>query len=501
MKKSTKNIIIALAVLLVLGGAAAALILLNPAQTEPETSSSSTSSEALDKLIDKAITDVKNITLTNSETGETYTVVPAKKSADSTENDTFTVEGWENEAVLTDDILSLAQKFYSVSPSKEIGAVENLSEYGLSGAGVVKAVTTYTDGTTDTMLIGSEAGETYGRYVLYNDKVYIVTQATSLMNSKFSFIDTAVIAIPNPTVTDAEGNESEGTATLTSLHLSGTNFPEEIRMSYSETDEILVYTITEPLFSGAGSTKTDNILKQLQTITASGVAAVQATDAELESFGLKTPTAVAEFEISGEKHTLTLGAKKDGVYYMTVDGGKTVYTIAADSVSEWAETDLFSLRDGYVRLPNIKSVQRLTVTAADGTEVYDVERIQNEEKSTESAPFYDLTVTKDGAEINYDYYQPFYKMILSVSILNEEIREPQGEPTLTYRYEYFDGKVDEISYYADSSAERRYIVTLNGVPSGIVRSTVIDEILAAKPLLAQNLPVDGSDPVSSDSAE
>ena len=102
-------------------------------------------------------------------------------------------------------------------------------------------------------------------------------------------------------------------------------------------------------------------------------------------------------------------------------------------------------------------------------------------------------VTLDGKEIDYDNYQPFYQMCLSVSVLNEEIREPQGEPALTLRYTYFDGREEVVSFYKDASADRRYIATLNGEVSGIVRSTDVEKILEAKPVLAQNQPVVAED--------
>ena len=178
---------------------------------------------------------------------------------------------------------------------------------------------------------------------------------------------------------------------------------------------------------------------------------------------------------------------------MMVDDNKTIYTIAEASVDSWANVSLYDLRDGFIRLPYIKSVQKLTVTAADGTDFYDIVRIEDEERSTETTPYYNLEVSKNGKEIEYDNYQPFYQMLLGVSLLNEDIREPEGDPLLTIRYDYFDGKTEEISFYADPNAERRCIATLNGQPTGAVRSTDIEAILEAKPILAKNQPVKDED--------
>ena len=493
MKKTTKNIIIALAVLVVLGAAAAALILTSPAADPEESSSSSVSSETLDKLIDKDITDVQKVAIKNSESGEVLTLVPIKSSADSEANDAFTVEGWENEDVLTSNVMTLAKAFYSITPTKELGAVEDLAEYGLSGSGAYEATVTYTDGSTDTVLVGSEAGETYGWYILYNDSVYIAPLSTYLTKSKYDFVNTAVLAIPDLTSEDDEGNETTLTPELESLHLSGTNYPEEIQLNTSD-DELLLYEITEPVYAGASSTRIDSLLEQLQNVTASGVVAVQATEEDLEKHGLDEPSAIAEFELNNEKHTLRLGDRTEGIYSLMVDDNKTIYLIDEASVDSWANASVFEMRDGFIRLPNIKSVEKLSVEADDGTDVYTVERTLDEERSTETSPYYDITkVTLDGKEIDYDNYQPFYQMCLSVSVLNEEIREPQGEPALTLRYTYFDGREEVVSFYKDASADRRYIATLNGEVSGIVRSTDVEKILEAKPVLAQNQPVVAED--------
>lgn len=51
--------------------------------------------------------------------------------------------------------------------------------------------------------------------------------------------------------------------------------------------------------------------------------------------------------------------------------------------------------------------------------------------------------------------------------MNEEIQEPQGDPILTIKYDFFDGrKSEEIKFYADPASERRAVATLNDQPTG-----------------------------------
>lgn len=163
-------------------------------------------------------------------------------------------------------------------------------------------------------------------------------------------------------------------------------------------------------------------------MTAAGVLAVHATEEDIAKYGLDNPVAVCDYTMNDEHHVIKLGDKTGDLYSMMVDDDTTIYTITDSAVTSWVNIEVYSLRDGFVRLPYIKSVSRVTLTSSTGTDVYDVTRIENEEKSTETNTFYDLEVSKDGKEINYDYYQPFYQMLLAISVLNEDIQEPQGDP-------------------------------------------------------------------------
>lgn len=485
MKKTTRNIIIALAVLLVLGIAAAALMLTEPETVEEETSSSSAVEETA-KIVDKAITDVESVVLENNESGETLTMIPTKSEEDKEENNTFTLEGWEKEPVINANVLNVASKFYSITPSKELGEVEDLAEYGLKGDGEFKATVNYTDGTSDVIIVGTQAGETYGRYALYNDLVYIIPVSSYLANDKLDFISTEVYTIPDIVTTDDEGNETTETAEMQKARLSGTNYPDAIQLSLSN-DAILTYEISEPIFAGASTTHWELMVEQLQTITASSAIAVQATEAEIAEYGLDDPTNVIEYTLNDESHTIRLGTLDGGFYSMMVDDNTTIYLIEESSVDSWAGCGLFDFRDAYIYLAYIKYVETLTITTEDTTDVYNITRIENEEKSTETTPYYDLEVAKDGQAIDYDNYQPFYQMLLSVSVLNEEIREPEGEPILTIHYDFFDGGEEhEVCFYEDTSVERRCIVTLDGAASGVVRSSDVEKILEAVPVIAAN---------------
>lgn len=164
MKKTTKYIIITLVVLIVLGAAAAALILTSPKDSEGDASSSSTVSESTEPaLIDKTAEDVKNIGIEDLTADDSYTIIPTETTTSSGDTEqTFTIEGWDDLDVLYSNVKSLADRLYSITPTKKIGAVEDLSEYGLGSGEGYKITMNYTDGTSQTFTIGNKAGESSG---------------------------------------------------------------------------------------------------------------------------------------------------------------------------------------------------------------------------------------------------------------------------------------------------------------------------------------------------
>ena len=334
MKKTTKYIIITLVVLIVLGAAAAALILTSPKDSEDDANSSSTVSESTEPaLIDKTAEDVKNIGIEDLTADDSYTIIPTETTTSSGDTEqTFTIEGWDDLDVLYSNVKSLADRLYSITPTKKVGAVEDLSEYGLGSGEGYKITMNYTDGTSQTFTIGNKAGESSGSYMLYEDEVYIVPVSTYLKQSKYDFLNKSLIAIPTPTITATDGTETDSTSEINSLHLSGQNYPEEIQFGLSD-DEVLAYDITEPIYAGMNSGKIDDFVKQLQNVTAAGVLAVHATEEDIAKYGLDNPVAVCDYTMNDEHHVIKLGDKTGDLYSMMVDDDTTIYTITDSAVT------------------------------------------------------------------------------------------------------------------------------------------------------------------------
>lgn len=501
MKKTTRNILIMLAVLVVLGGAAALLLLTSP---ETDETSSAVSSTPTEEILKAEPAQIAAISVKNPEAS--FEIIPeeAKEEASSEEESgasadvTFTLKGYESYDVDTTQVSTSTRSLLTVNASKNLGQVEDLEPYGLSGDSAVTVDILYKDGGKDTLVIGGKAGETVGRYVLKDGTVYIAgSLSDQLLGSPMVFFSKEVYAVADRVeeTTDDEGSASQTTVSdiLYSMRLSGTDFDRPIEIKYNEARSS-GYQITTPVVAESGSNKFNELVESLKSLTASSVAAAGLTEENLEQFGLKEPAAQLEFNMNGEDHVLKVSAKgSDGTRYLIGDEKETIFQVPGDQVEKWVEASLSDLRLGYVWLPNIMDVSKLSLTV-EGDMVYacHMTRVKNEEKSTETKTAYDLTVKNaDGKDIDYENYQDFYTKLLGVAVLSSDEAAYSGTPILRAEYEYFSGQDgDTIEFYALDGRDDRYVAVLNGQFNGLVRKSEVDSLLPLISKLNQNQSVE-----------
>ena len=483
MKKNLKYILILLVVLVVLGGAAALLLL--PQDGGEESSSLPASSEVRE-----------NETITNRETADVKAVA-VKNAAGSfvmvPDGEEFTIEGYENYPVNRSSVRGAVDALARLQVAKDLGERADLSDFGLTGDSCVDVELQYKDGTSDKLVLGATPGETAGRYVLKDGKVYVgLGLSDYLYGDGFDYFSSQLYSIPNRTeqTTDDEGNATskEAEDILYSLKLSGTQFPEPIEI-ISDKRAVSLYLITEPVTAESGNAAHTAVMDDLKALTqADRVVYAGPSEEILEQYGLKEPAAVAEFDLNSAKHSLTVSAAtSDGLRYLMLDDNDMIYQVHDSAVSSWASADLMKLRQGYIWLANIMQVQRMTVTV-EGDELYafETERELDEDRSTEQNPYYDLTVKNAGGQtLDLATYRSFYQDLLAIAVMSVERTETTGAPAWEIVYQYFDGGKDTVSFYA--FGDDRYIAKLNGGFNGIVRKNDADKIVARLPEVTQTL--------------
>ena len=269
MKKSIRNLIIMVAVLVVLGGGAAALILTQPA-SEDDTSSSSTVSIQSDPVIDREESEIASVLVENPQTS--FTLLPLgsdtttsseededssdSESSESEEDVEFTIDGYQGFNLKTSDVTSAAKTTVSINAVKELGEQDDLAEYGLSGETATNVEVHYKDGSTDTYVVGSEAGESAGRYLLKDGVVYISASfSEDLLGTPLDFIDTDLYTVADRVEETVDSEGSSSTTTLSDIlyriEFSGSNFSQPITIEYDDS-KISSYLITSPITAGIG---------------------------------------------------------------------------------------------------------------------------------------------------------------------------------------------------------------------------------------------------------
>ena len=506
MKKTTRNFLIMLAVLVVLGGAAAALLLTQPEAEETSSALSSSASSEAEAIVDREPADVASIAVQNAEgsfeivpeeTGTEASASSETESSSSEQTVNFTLKGYEDSAVDTAQVSTSARSILMVNAVKNLGQQENLEQYGLSGGDAVTVTLNYQDGGKDTLVLGTKAGESAGKYLLKDGTVYIASTVSDLLyGSPFAYFDKEVYSVADLTeeTVDSEGSSSSTAVAdvLYSMRLSGAAFPKPIEIEYSS-GKTSGYLVTSPVTAESGSTKFSELVEALKSLTADSVADAGLTQEKLEQYGLAEPDAQIEFDMNGEKHILKASAADaDGNRYLTADSKDLVYQVAGSKVEKWAEAKLMDLRMSYIWLPNIMEVSKLALTVeGDQAYAYEVTRVKNEEKSTESNTSYDLTIQNAGGqEILYENYQGFYKKLIALAVLSADETAYGETPVFRVEYSYFSGGDADVLEFFPVEGQDRYAAVLNGQFNGLVRKTDVDSLLTLIPTLDQNQSVE-----------
>ncbi len=475
MKKNLRNLLILALVLAVLGGVAAAVAFwpqAGEAQEDPVSSQTASLPEK-EALFQHGAGDVEAILVKNPN-GE-YRML-GQQGANGV---VFTLEGYDDYNLLESSIGTAAESLFSASTARELGEIANLADFGLKGADAAEVEITYTDGTGDTLVLGNEAAETSGRYVLKDGKVYILSGVSSLLyGAPTAFISTSLYTISDRVLSE-EQQAAGATAydLMSSIRFTGTNFPEPITVKWDE-GMLSEYRITEPVSAESGNTAFLEMIDGMKSLTASKVMAVGITDELLAEYGLDEPFAQVEFTLNGQTHTLAVSAAADGYRNLLCDNNDVIYQVAKDTVACWAEQSLGALRMSYVMVAQADNVQRLTVTANGKTHVFDVTRTVNEETSTETTTNYDLAVTEEGGgEIDADEYRHFYSQAMAIPALNSEQTEyDEKAVVLSLRYEYFDNTAPDEVLFCEAGTDR-YAALLNGDYNGQMRTADVDKVV------------------------
>jgi len=474
MNTGKRNLIVVGVCIVVLGGAAAALSLTGGGKGS---TASSTASTTAIELVSKKSEDIVSMSIKNKK--GSYTLIPVVTASSSVSSiasgssgaaaattTTYTVKGLDGVALDTAATSQVVQNGFSLVATKNLGTVENLTEFGLTDPQATVEVS-FKDGSTYNYKIGSVCATDSTSYYMCGESsknVYVVSIDAGILDSVNYFVSKDILAITS----------SSGENDFTKITLSGKNYPQPVTFEKSAEGT----SITTPISAQADLDKLSALQTALATVTANSVTALNPDAAALKKYGLDTPLAVAEFTVNKGSYKITVGAKNGDNYYVMLDKGNVVYQVPSTGLSAWAETNFFALRSKILLLPTITTVKSITVTQGQTPTALTVTRTKDEAKSTEDTPAYTYKVTSAaGKELTFDTnYKNFYSSLIGVEMLEPVDAKPSGSPDYSVEYSYFDKSAkDTIQFY--KSGDRRYTAVVNGQVYGAVVSTEVEKVI------------------------
>ena len=502
MKKTTKTLIIAIVTVVLLVGIFLLVYFLLPQQEDPkdienadsssESASSGYSAEedapAEYSLVAHIPAEIKQIEVEN-ETGK-YTLLaetPTAQVTDEsgnestvTESTVYTLVGYEDKELLLGSPDTLANDAAAITAGKIVNDGSQKSDFGFDDPRA-KATVTYTNGDTAKVVVGDDAPDSQGTYIMVNDdpNVYLATSDSvdGFLMGAMSMISTEI----GSAASDESGN------VFTKMVFGGSLFDNrEVTFDYANSEAFSeTYKITSPDKVLANEETVTYMINNVRNLKATEVAAVDPDDAKIKEYGLDAPYVTVEAEYPDLK--VNYKATKpdgEGVFYLISDG--IVYKMSTESVP-WVLNDYNACVVKTVMRPKYGSVTGIAIEA-DGKEYkFDVKTTETSEDSDSTTTT--TTVTCNGTSIDEDKFNTFYQNLISAERAGGIADVPEGKKSvLKVTYTFSDGETGSAEYF--ESENRKCPVLINGTLGSEAFDSYVSKIIEDVPKIAANQSVD-----------
>ena len=380
---------------------------------------------------------------------------------------------------------------------------ESLTDYGLAEP-VAVLEANLQDGTTVTVKVGNEAGDSLGYYGMVNDDGIVYLLPIEI-GSALQYNDTQMTAVEEATTIEA--------ANITSLTVNKPD-GESFELKYVEDDKLdnagtnNPWQLLSPYGEGytAVTTEVTDFLANYTTFTY--LKCVDYTGEELEQYGLVEPKATIKIEYfttrtetletpetdpdTGEEvsektyqddhvYTAYIGdTNEEGDYYIRVEGSNLVYTIGASAIDTMLAPDAFSIVNSYIDIPAIDSVDQVVIKSENQTYTLKLEQSTKEnaegEEETTTSYYYNTNTVEE------DAFKTLYQSIISLTYdaeVKDTVDTEGVKPYLTLNF-HVSGEQEttlETTYlpYDDSF----YLVQKDGKAYFLVDKRKVDDMLQA----------------------
>ncbi len=475
MSKKRRHLIIFIILLVIVAAAAVVLLVTAPSDRGEgdASSSSSAASSSLPDLIDKK--DLfESVELTNEHgTYSIYAKTEDKKIS-------YYVEGYEGLDVVSDVTSAIVTNCSDVTPSRNLGTVDDLSEYGLDKPRVTMKAK-FSDGEEITMYVGNSAVADSSYYIRLegSDEVYIAGLSEYLFIRKEDCLNLALVY-----EIQTDENDEEIASVIGRITLTGTNYPDRIIIEQNqledESDPLYSYSyiLKEPTKSPLGNDIISDLTPSLEKLVAEEAVVGNPTSEQLAEYGFDNPAAAIDYIVNDNEVSLTVG-KIDGEYaYLMREGNNAIFKVKAENVP-WATTSEFELRNPLIFVVYLSSIENIKVTTADGMFEFNRERTLNEEDTEEYGKnMYDYKTFYNGTEMDSSNFSQFYQVLIGIAKDKfPEGETPSGAADITIEFEYYDefNRENTVIELFDVG-DRKALYRLNGVDTMIIKNSYISKI-------------------------
>jgi hypothetical protein len=475
--------------IVVLAALLAVLLLLpQPEDNQPEdpTETEDTSVVLLDKTggeNDEKVT-VSKVTVTTG--GETYSLT-------ANEDGELFVDGYEGLTHDSDECSGLAAELQGIVADRLIAEVpENLKDFGFGTEdGAASAVSVvYSDDSTYAFEIGNEAPSGDGRYFREQGKsavyLYNTASASTFLAKSTDYLSKSPITSPD---IDDSTEATEDYVVVRDVELTGSvrEKPVFFQISANETGGSIInaaslsgYVVQKPYYHGMDSESPLIETTAYTSLTASDIAKVHPTAADLQAYGLNDPYSACTFNLAVQrattevddegketgttysyynvfKYTVKMGKKnEDGLRYTAVYAeGKLmpiVYLVDESSV-EWAEAQYDDIVNKLLFVLYIGEVKTVSITLDGETTLFELEHIESDNGGVA-----DLIVTTNGKTCDTQGFRKLYESLMSVLRTDSIDEKPTGEPVFTLKMVTNDKDISGVDVELYRYSASKYLV-------------------------------------------